>query len=80
MQHPSQQHPGGQLGSAVKGGEPVRRPARVNECSAQGSQHIGLALGDAGPAGQAQRAAQLLYAGVDIAGITQDDPGRLMSD
>jgi len=80
VQHPSHRDAGGQVDSTVKGGEPVCRPARVDERPAQGTQHIGLALRGPGPPGQPQRRSQLTYTGADVAGIAQDDPGGLMSD
>jgi hypothetical protein len=52
----------------------------VDERCPQGPQHIGLAFGRTGLAGQLQRAAQLTYPGIDITGITQDDPGGLAGD
>ena len=48
VQHPSRQHASGQLDSTIKGGEAVRRTARVDQRYPQGCQHIGFTL-HAGP-------------------------------
>ena len=78
VEHAPLQHAIGHLDGSVKGGIPACSPARVNQGQAQRPQHISFAIRRSDPAGQTQRGPQLTYPGIDIADVTQDDPGRLV--
>ncbi len=78
MQHPPHQNAAGQLQGPVECGQPGCRPARVRERQPEGGQHVSLALGGTGLAGQPKRGPQFTDPRADITSIPQNNSGGLM--